>query len=342
MEDVGITHQMLVVRTLQHNGVVERRNQTLVEAARTILIFNKSPIFLWAKAVATVCYTQNRSLIHTQYNKIPYELLRDNKPVQDLVPNQAASTSAKPPSNNDLDLSFQPMFDEYFKYSPSDVSTSVSAATLLPKDTAGASSSTIINQDAPLLKSDSDTFTNPFAPPVTSSAESSSRIEEGIDFEESFAPVAHIEAISIFLAYIAHKNMMIYHMDMKTTFLNGILKEEVYVSQPKGFVDQDHPNHVFRLKKALYNFKQAQLSWYPKDTGFDLTAFADTYQAGSQDTRLIENEVVELYFVKTAYQLADIFTKALRREKFEFLLNRLGMQSITSEELKRLAEPDEK
>ncbi|GKF41055.1 retrovirus-related pol polyprotein from transposon TNT 1-94, partial [Tanacetum coccineum] len=88
------------------------------------------------------------------------------------------------------------------------------------------------------------------------------RQEEGIDFEESFAPVALIKAIKIFLAYIAHKNMVVFQMDVKTAFLNGILKEEVYVSQPEGFVNQDHPNHVFWLKKALYGLKKAPRAWY--------------------------------------------------------------------------------
>nr|GFC48418.1 retrovirus-related Pol polyprotein from transposon TNT 1-94 [Tanacetum cinerariifolium] len=83
------------------------------------------------------------------------------------------------------------------------------------------------------------------------------RQEEGIDFEESFAPVARLEAIQIFLAYAAHKNMVVYQMDVKTTFLNGNLQEEVYVSQPDGFVDSNNPNHVYKLKKALYGLKQA-------------------------------------------------------------------------------------
>nr|GFA22209.1 retrovirus-related Pol polyprotein from transposon TNT 1-94 [Tanacetum cinerariifolium] len=83
------------------------------------------------------------------------------------------------------------------------------------------------------------------------------RQEEGIDFEESFALVARLEAIRIFLAYAAHKNMVVYHMDVKTAFLNGNLQEEVYASQPDGFVDSDNPNHVYKLKKALYGLKQA-------------------------------------------------------------------------------------
>ncbi|GKE92730.1 retrovirus-related pol polyprotein from transposon TNT 1-94 [Tanacetum coccineum] len=88
------------------------------------------------------------------------------------------------------------------------------------------------------------------------------RQEEGINFEESFAPVARIEAIRIFIANVASKNMTIYQMDVKTAFLNGELKEEVYVSQPKGFVDPDYPKHVYRLKKALYGLKQAPRVWY--------------------------------------------------------------------------------
>nr|GEZ57274.1 retrovirus-related Pol polyprotein from transposon TNT 1-94 [Tanacetum cinerariifolium] len=88
------------------------------------------------------------------------------------------------------------------------------------------------------------------------------RQEEGIDFEESFAPVTRLEAIRIFLAYVAHKNMVVYQMDVKTAFLNGNLREEVYVSQPDGFVDQDNPNHVYKLKKALYGLKQAPRVWY--------------------------------------------------------------------------------
>ncbi|GJS66456.1 retrovirus-related pol polyprotein from transposon TNT 1-94 [Tanacetum coccineum] len=81
--------------------------------------------------------------------------------------------------------------------------------------------------------------------------------EEGIDFEESFASIARLEAIRIFIAYAAHKNMTVYQMDVKIAFLNGILREEVYVSQPDGFIDQDNPNHVYKLKKALYGLKQA-------------------------------------------------------------------------------------
>ncbi|GJY99677.1 retrovirus-related pol polyprotein from transposon TNT 1-94 [Tanacetum coccineum] len=140
------------------------------------------------------------------------------------------------------------------------------------------------------------------------------RQEEGIDFEESFSSVARIKAIRIFIANAASKNMTIYQMDVKTAFLNGELKEEVYVSQPEGFVDPDHLTHVYRLKKALYGLKQAPRAWMDScdpidtpmvdrlkldadplgipidqtrfhNTAVALTAYADADHAGCQDTR---------------------------------------------------------
>nr|GFC39892.1 integrase, catalytic region, zinc finger, CCHC-type, peptidase aspartic, catalytic [Tanacetum cinerariifolium] len=80
--------------------------------------------------------------------------------------------------------------------------------------------------------------------------------------------VARLEAIRIFLAYAAHKNIIVYQMDVKTAFLNGNLREEVYVSQLDGFVDQDNPNHVYKLKKALYGLKQAPRAWYDMLSSF--------------------------------------------------------------------------
>ncbi|GJV53729.1 retrovirus-related pol polyprotein from transposon TNT 1-94 [Tanacetum coccineum] len=111
--------------------------------------------------------------------------------------------------------------------------------------------------------------------------------EEGIDFEESFAPVARLEAVRIFVAYAAHKSFPIYQMDVKTEFLNGPLKEEVYVAQPEGFVDPDHPKKVYLLRKALYGLKQAPRAWYDELSNFlmskgfkgtiDLTLFKIKY-----------------------------------------------------------------
>ncbi|GJT49307.1 retrovirus-related pol polyprotein from transposon TNT 1-94 [Tanacetum coccineum] len=92
--------------------------------------------------------------------------------------------------------------------------------------------------------------------------------EKGIDFKESFAPVARLEAIRIFLAYAAHKSFTVFQMDVKTSFLYSSLKEDVYVCEPQGFIDADYPSHVYKLKKALYGLKQEPRAWYEELSKF--------------------------------------------------------------------------
>ena len=92
--------------------------------------------------------------------------------------------------------------------------------------------------------------------------------EEGIDFDETFAPVARLEAIRMLLAFACFKNFKLYQMDVKSTFLNGYINEEVYVEQPPGFEDQKLPNHVFKLTKAIYGLKQAPRAWYERLSKF--------------------------------------------------------------------------
>ncbi|GJR52137.1 retrovirus-related pol polyprotein from transposon TNT 1-94 [Tanacetum coccineum] len=104
-------------------------------------------------------------------------------------------------------------------------------------------------------------------------------------------------------------------MDVKTAFLNGPLKNEVYVSQPDGFVDLDFLDHVYRLKKALYGFKQAPRAWFDK-----LSSFLIEHQFTKE---LVKKGTVELYLVETEYQLADLFTKALPKERFDYLVHRI-------------------
>nr|GFB70641.1 integrase, catalytic region, zinc finger, CCHC-type, peptidase aspartic, catalytic [Tanacetum cinerariifolium] len=123
---------------------------------------------------------------------------------------------------------------------------------------------------------------------------------------ESFAPVARLEAVRIFIAYAAHKSFLIYQMDVKTAFLNGLLKEEVYVAQPDGFVDLDHPEKGLPTKESFL--------WIE-----------------------VENGIIELYFVRTKYQLADMFTKTLHEDRFKYLVRRIGMRCLTPAKLEVLA-----
>jgi hypothetical protein len=147
---------------------------------------------------------------------------------------------------------------------------------------------------------------------------------EGPDFAESFAPVARHEAVRIFLAFAAHRNMVVFQMDVKTAFLNGELREEVYVSQPDAFVDPERPNHVYRLKKALYGLKQAPRAWYDKLSAFllankfskgsvDPTLFTKTYGV---DLLIVQIYVDDIIFASTKRSYSNDFAK-LMKDNFE-------------------------
>ncbi|GKE78755.1 retrovirus-related pol polyprotein from transposon TNT 1-94 [Tanacetum coccineum] len=172
------------------------------------------------------------------------------------------------------------MFDELLTPSPSVdypapkvIAPIAKVVTPEPAALTGSPFSTTVDQEA-LSPSNTQTTLETQSPVIPNDVEEDNHdldvahmnndlfFEEGIDFKESFALVARLDAIRIFLAYVAYMNMIVYQMDVKMAFLNDILREEVYVSQLDGFVDQDNPNHVYKLKKALYRLKQALRAWY--------------------------------------------------------------------------------
>nr|GEV65826.1 hypothetical protein [Tanacetum cinerariifolium] len=167
--------------------------------------------------------------------------------------------------------------------------------------------------------------------------------EEGIDFEESFSPVARLEAVQIFAAYDAHKSFLVYQTDVKTTFLNGPLKEEVYVAQPDEFVNPDHTEKVYHLRKSLYGLKQASRAWYDELLNF---LMSKGFTKGTIDPTLFmirygeDILLVQIFRTsdppipkRTEYQLADMFTKALPEDRFQYLFRRIGMICLTPAEL---------
>nr|GEV86939.1 retrovirus-related Pol polyprotein from transposon TNT 1-94 [Tanacetum cinerariifolium] len=145
------------------------------------------------------------------------------------------------------------------------------------------------------------------------------RQDEGINFEESFASVARLEAIRIFLVFAAHMNMVVYQMDVKTVFLNGNLREEVYVSQPEEFVDPYNANHVYKLKKALYGLKQAPRVWYDMLSSFMISQ--DFFKGSVDPTLFIHRDgkellLVQIYvddiiFTVSTPELCYLFTKIM-------------------------------
>ncbi|KAJ9544402.1 hypothetical protein OSB04_024109 [Centaurea solstitialis] len=532
LTSIGISHNFSGAYTPQQNGVVERRNRTLVEAARTMLAYSGLPLTFWAEAVSTACFTQNRSIINKRFKKTPYHIInqrvpnvkffhvfgcrcyilnnRDNlgkfdkkadegyflgysltsktfrvynkrtKMVMETVYvtfdetvsmtsehssselgiHSQASTSTSDSivdpnsselnllfmdafldicaNNEDLILSKNPRVDIHDVPEPSSVndsgpsenicSTSNSDQTI-PVPSVEQSELTPDDQlEIPAIIDENDSqnnlddlailpaqlkwtrahplynvigdvndgvrtrfasanyclyksFLSVIEPKNVSQAledsdwllamqeellqfkrnkmyrlvprpqdksiiqtkwifrnkKDESRLivrnkarlvakgysqQEGIDYDETFAPVARIEAIRIFLAYAAHKNIKVFQMDVKSAFLNGVLHEEVYIEQPKGFVDPDFPDHVCILDKALYDLKQAPRAWYDTMTnhllskGFkrgtiDTTLFL---KKEGDDLLLVQIYVDDIIFGSTNPELCTKFSKIMETE----------------------------
>ncbi|GKE76291.1 retrovirus-related pol polyprotein from transposon TNT 1-94 [Tanacetum coccineum] len=147
---------------------------------------------------------------------------------------------------------------------------------------------------------------------------------EGIDFEEFFALVARMEAIRIFFVYAAHKSFTVFQMDVKTAFLHGTLKEDVYVYQPEGFIDADHPSHVYKLKNVLYGLKQAPMAWYNELSMFllhnhffkgtiDPTLFIRRFD---NDILVVQVSVDDIIFGSTNPRYTQLFSD-LMKSRFE-------------------------
>nr|GEZ52423.1 retrovirus-related Pol polyprotein from transposon TNT 1-94 [Tanacetum cinerariifolium] len=323
-EEVGISHEISVARSPQQNGVIKRHNRTLIEAARTMLIYAQAPLFLWAEAVATTCFTQNRSIIRLRHEKTPYELLHSKLhdlsffhvfgalcyPTNDsenlgLVRTSSPSTSYVPPSRNDWDLLFQPMFDELLNPPPSVVNQAPEVIAPITEvippvhaDSTGSPSSTTVDQDAPssskthtiteiqssVIPQDvrddnldmevahigNDLLLGVPIPEVTFAQSSSTASPQSI--VKTNHPMPHhnskwtkdhplnniigqlsrpqelneFERLEVWELVPRPDQVMVITLKWiyKTAFLNGNLREEVYVSQPDGFVDPDNPNHV--------------------------------------------------------------------------------------------------
>ncbi|GKA97387.1 retrovirus-related pol polyprotein from transposon TNT 1-94, partial [Tanacetum coccineum] len=530
------------IRNIRTNNGTEFVNQTLrnctvVEATRTMLIFVQAPLFLWAKEIATACYTKNRSIIRRRHGKTPYELLHDRKPDLSYVhvfgalcyPNNDNENLGKLQAKADIGIfiGYDPKKKAYRIYNRRtrkiietihvDFNELTAMAFEQLYSEPGLQCMTPTTPSSGLV---------PNPPPLT-------LVASPVLVEEAPAPV---ESTSLPSLTTVDQDAPSPN-GCKDGIFNGILREEVYVSQPDGFVDPDNPNHVYRLKKALYGLKQAPSAWYgllssfllsqgfskgtviphcssakkakisscprgilsnqlkyaleslkkyviescdpvdtlmvekskldedtqgkaidptyyhgmvgtlmyltssrpdlvytvymcaryqarptkkhlhaikrifrylrgtinrglwySKDSAISLTAFADADHAGCQDTRCstsgilwmrsqlidyglgfnkipmycdnksvialccnnvqhsrskhidiryhfikeqVEDGVVELYFVRTEYQLADIFTKALCLERIKLLIDKLGMRSFTPETLKELADEAE-
>nr|GEV20606.1 uncharacterized mitochondrial protein AtMg00810-like [Tanacetum cinerariifolium] len=284
-DSVGITYETSAAKTPQQNGVVELRNCTLVEAARTMLIFSHAPLFLWAEAIATAVYNWRTKKILETMNVTFNELLNmafeqnSSKPdLQSLTSRQIsfgfeltyASSTITPqrPSERDLDILFELFHNEYLGGQPSEAPRIVLAAPVI-QNLQAPSASMSIQDSAPTPTNSSNT------PNSSHNVDEQSQSRAQQQGNHTPLPTASTadnvpNAVfegDLFVNPFATPPLM-YQIDVKTTFLHGSLKEDVYVCQPEGFIDVDHPSHVYKLKNALYGLKQASRAWYDELSTF--------------------------------------------------------------------------
>ncbi|KAI3685611.1 hypothetical protein L6452_34862 [Arctium lappa] len=484
LSEEGIIPNFSAARTPQQNGVVERKNRTLVEAARTMLAESDLSTNFWAEAVATACFTQNRATIVKRFQKTSYELINNRKPnikyfhvfgcrcyilkereylgkfdkkadegkfigyslaskafrvfnlrtrtIQESInitfddnKSSEQQESSSPISESSRESELNKIFKDFFddedisevifrdrqrenseepqeteplnstteaspteplnrttKVSPSEplnntteVSPNVRASeaqtaqiiapiTRWTKDhpidqIIGSSSEGVKTRSATINECFYVNFLSIIEPKKVKEAledphwifamqdelqefvfrnkkdedgiiiRNKARLvakgycqEEGIDYDETFAPVARLEAIRIFLAYAAHKGFKVYQMDVKSAFLHGKLNEEVYVQQPPGFESTEYPNHVYYLDKALYGLKQAPRAWYETlstfliNNGFekgtiDTTLFIKRYK---NEMLLVQIYVDDIIFGSTNQKYCDKFSELMKSE----------------------------
>ncbi|KAD0241433.1 hypothetical protein E3N88_44569 [Mikania micrantha] len=452
----GIKRQYSIPRTPEQNGVVERKNRTLIEAARTMLADSGLPLTFWAEAVNTACYVQNRVLVNQRWLKTPYEVLHTLTPLisffrafgcpcyilntkdqlkkfdskvdagyffnesptdpipqnpakmfdldilqyvpyqpsaesviladnastaamgnsqgstdddDDVIPAElfpgSSSTSAAigPPANTCTDLiPYQELKDHPLSQVLGDISAGVSTRSQLsnfclyalfvsqqePKNyhTALRDNGWVEAMQLELLQFKKQQVWELVPLPQGKCAigtkwvfrnktdengqiiKNKARLvvqgfsqEEGIYYDETFAPVARLEAIRLFLAYAALHKLKVFQMDVKSAFLYGKIKEEVYVCQPPGFEDNKHPDWVYKLDKALYGLKQAPRAWYDTLSTFLLQ---NNFTRGSIDKTLFIKKVgqhkllVQIYvddiiFVSSDPKLCADFTELMTK-----------------------------
>ncbi|GJW37801.1 retrovirus-related pol polyprotein from transposon TNT 1-94, partial [Tanacetum coccineum] len=328
------------VRRIRTDNGTEFVNQTLCEYSEKVGISHETFVFVGGHALHSKMVLLKDEILtamdseHSSSGPALHEMTPATIS-SGLVPNPHPSPPFVPPSRTDI--LFQPLFDEFLNPSPSVDHPALEVVAPINEVIAPvlAFHQTVHLTQLQLAKMHhhqtyKDALTQAcWIEAMQEELNEFERLEvwelvprpdkKGIDFEESFASVARLEAIRIFLAFAAHMNMVVYQMDVKTAFLNGNLREEVYVSQPDGFVDKDNPNHVYKLKKALYGLKQAPRAWYDMLSSF---LISQDFSKGSVDPTLFirrdgkELLLVQIYvddiiFAASTPELCDLFSKII-------------------------------
>nr|GEX09237.1 uncharacterized mitochondrial protein AtMg00810-like [Tanacetum cinerariifolium] len=284
----GILHQTSIARTPEQNGVVKRQNRTIVEAARTMLSVAKVPLFFLAEAIATACFTQNRSIVIPHHEKTPYHIINNRKPL----------------------VKFFYIFGSLcYIVRDGENLDKMKEKDLVSSDPTHECQKMALEHDSLSLAIQRQAN----VPNVDRTVTMSNKLDLlfSLMFDELLNGSSKVVSKSS-------------AMDVKTTFLYGPLKEEVYDNQPDGFVDPYHPDKVYLLKKALYGLKQAPRAWYDELSKFllskgfskgfiDPTLFITKHRG---DILLVQNYIDDIIFGSTNLNLSKRFEK-LMQSKFE-------------------------
>ncbi|GJU93917.1 retrovirus-related pol polyprotein from transposon TNT 1-94 [Tanacetum coccineum] len=348
-----------ILEILPLSRVAEWKNRILKEAARTMLsgsVFSKQ---YWIEAVTTTCYTQNRYQVDSN---VVYFIDPFDRPEPTFTKFVASSNQNNHPNQNDQLV----QNDEILNDDQTEHSNHTNDAHIIEN----LSIIEVVQVTEPLsssIKEASTPNTTLVPPPYGKTIIVSKwifrnkkdetgiviknkarlvaqcyRQEEGINYDETFAPVAILEEIMIFLAFATYMNFIVYQMNVKSAFLNGKLKEQVYVQQPSGFESTEFPNHVCKLDKSLYGLKQASRAWYlkgtpslglwyPKCLGFDLKGYSDSDYVGCNID--MKSTSAEAEYVAVARCCANI----LWMKNYDFEDNLFVLKNVVDEDLSNLA-----
>nr|AAU10766.1 putative polyprotein [Oryza sativa Japonica Group] len=320
----GLEHEFSSPRVPQQNGVVERKNRVLVEMARTMLDEYKTPRKFWAEAINTAYYISNRVFLRSKLGKTSYELRFGHQPkVSHLCVFGCKCFVLKSGNLDKFEArSTDGLFLGYLAHTRGyrvlvlETNKIVETCEVSFDEASPGTLSQIQGEDGRIFEDESDDNDD------NEVGSAGFTQVEGLDFDETFAPVARIGSIRLLLTFAASKGFKLYQMDVKSAFLNGFTQEEVYVKQPPGFENPDFPNHVFKLSKVLYGLKQAPRAWYDRLKNFLLTK---GFTMGNVDKTLfvlkhgynqlfVQIYVDDIIFGYSTHALVVDFAEIMRRE----------------------------
>ncbi|KAG8501219.1 hypothetical protein CXB51_003321 [Gossypium anomalum] len=340
-KDAGIKHQLTNVYTPQQNGVSERKNRSLMDMARCLLFEKNLPKTIWAEAVNTAVYIQNRLPTKALTHKTPFEAWFGFKPSLDHIKVFGCLCYSQVPAVKRDKLSKRAVPGILTGYSMNwerNEHEAIPEELVTDQFEADQNDPEMDVDDEPAMADEiamiEKNQTWELVPrPANRKVIGGFSQKYGLDYLETFAPVAGLDTIRLLIALAAQKQWKIHQLDVKFAFLNGFLEEEIYIDQPQGFVVSGKEQMVYRLKKALYGLKQAPRAWYARiDTylvslGFNRSASEPTLYVKKNEAKI--QLIVSLYVDDLLVTGGDQHMLAVFRAKMKdmFEMSNLGLMT---------------